>query len=431
MKLSKPFHLFLNDNPQWATFVSKNLALGSGVRMPPSDHLVHDAMYPPISRMNKDELDVVVQSAKRYRNTGSFLRSALGHNIYKGVVQYHDCAGRHFNASLNSEQDLAFGLEIEMFMKNNDLFKALTSKRILSSNWFSFSYDASLHARGVEMKTLPLPANVACNPALWRRFCSMMSKYAYSKSDASSGLHVHVNIAYLSPCLLRLMKQHNTGEGRAKLLLVDQLTLLYKTFSTYNSSYDKFINSVFDRTPNGYCRIAQTTSYYDNMKKAYSEMKKASWAKRRIIRTISNISREISKRIPYVRTSQCYGVTGDLMCEFTRGAVNFNTDHRNTIEFRQGNGTLDPQRIHMILVFIKHFMSLFKEVTQRTDINVANVTDLAQVLMSRCSKQTESQLLRYLARKYGSTEKVDLGAPGYCPLPWTADPINPKAGDEP
>lgn len=431
MKLTKPFHLFLNDNPQWATFVSKNLALGSGLRMPASGLLVHDALHPPISQMNKDELNVIAQTAKRFRNTGNFLRTVLGHNIYKGVVHYHECAGRHFNTSLNHEQDLAFGLEIEMFMKDADLFKALTSKRILSSNWFSFSYDSSLHARGVEMKTLPLPANIACNPMLWRRFCSMMSKYAYSKWDSSSGLHVHVNFTYLAPSLLRLMKQHNIGEGRAKLLLTDQLTLFYRTLTTYSYAYTKFMNSVFDRETNGYCRIASTTQYHDNMKKAYREMKKASWTKRRILRTISSISKEISKRIPTIRTSQCYGVSGDLMCETTRGAVNFNTEHRNTIEFRQGNGTLDPQRIHMILVFLKHLMSLFREVTQRTDINVANVTDLVQTLMSRCSKQTESQLLRYLARKYGSTDKVNLGAPGSCPLPWTADPINPKSGDEP
>lgn len=122
-----------------------------------------------------------------------YLPGVDGDRIYSGVKSYHSHRGENNTMRVKDDKKYPYlvGVELEVETNNLDCYNWIAG---VTSNWFYLETDGSLRNKGVEIITIPLTKKVACNPRTWEKLAETLSeKGATSHNNGRCGLHVHIS----------------------------------------------------------------------------------------------------------------------------------------------------------------------------------------------------------------------------------------------
>lgn len=233
------------------------------------------------------------------------------------------------------------GIELELYHRNEKIFNQL-------SNFFYFQKDGSLefYDGGIELTTYPLPfqtlieeggaVDVLCKDFLPRFGC-------FSQCKEETGLHIH------------LSKLHKSSKFRISLK---------KAF--YSLPY-RFLRILYGRDSNTYCRIEDRINYLYQ-----------------------------------------YGIHPSMAAEEQQNSLfvtdnysryfELNFTNKNTIEFRRGKGTVDPDKIKQIIDFC-YFVTMFS--SENPNIYNENLIEIKKELVKYIINNCYTESLKELISEYG------------------------------
>lgn len=246
----------------------------------------------------------VAESAKekKERNKYTFLRKDVETGtMYTGRYQYHEI--KHYN-KLNKPTELKTGIELELIAKP-DQYPHL---RKMKSNWFWFQCDGSLGSNGWELTTIPLDSKTAKNPKTFDILCNELTKYATSYENRETGLHVHLSREHF-------FTRKDPATERANIV---------KAVFLYSYVLQNANNRIFLRSYNDYASridIRQARALY-----------------------------EIGAK--YIKNNYLFDLQSDIYTSIPRSRYSaINITNSNTIEFRQGKGTIKPESISRMVEY--------------------------------------------------------------------------------
>lgn len=223
---------------------------------------------------------------------------------YSGFHGYHDHHGQALNMPV-TEQKYMIGVELET------VFPSAGERRswcnACKSNWFYMEEDGSLPSAGCEFITTPLAPRDAKNPDMWKTLIKALREAnVRSYGTSSTGLHVHISRTIFGSDV--------NAVGRLVYMyyyVLDPETRR-KIFGRSNADYARDLDK--SRAPK--------TSAVNTLKVAlkYKEVRD-----------------EIAKELCDVSTRNRY--------------YSINLQNTNTVEFRQGKGTVNNVRIAAICEF--------------------------------------------------------------------------------
>lgn len=118
-------------------------------------------------------------------------------NMYSGLHGYgsyrRNCRnnneGTVYNTPLVPDPTCRVGIELEMFARSQSDYNDIVNTR---NNWYMCETDSSLHGDyPVEIKTIPVNISSALKKEFWEPAMDWFKARAKSKSNNSSGLHIH------------------------------------------------------------------------------------------------------------------------------------------------------------------------------------------------------------------------------------------------
>lgn len=427
MKIKKVGKFFFNDNPQFATFVGE--ATNDYTRISTGGSLIY-RQTPPNKIPDKRSLLGKPLPQK--------LITDYHQSVYKGVTRYH--SEIHINKTLQKANDFAIGVELEMCAKDGDIIEAIKHGDILSSNYFHFHEDGSLPFYiGAELNTIPLPSDVALSKDFWNGFCAMLSRYF--KISSSCGLHFHINRAFFFPDDAIIFGQSFAKPPDADTMkhynYLNFMALLYDNINRFSDkSPTNLLSHVFGRKNNSYCpplRPSATLISLEALKKTLQKTYSIS------PRTQLKITSELfSEAQDYNLTDSARGGRYFRSTRFVNSFPFFHDDRSEfnfrspdpgclsqTIEFRRGKATLDPQKIHTMICFI-YYLSTFVRQTVKSSRSIFDATTPATLerFMKVLKNQTMSPMLSAIVSKcYFKEDPPKVRC-------WPALSISPTAGKE-
>lgn len=240
-------------------------------------------------------------SAKE-RNKYTFLRKDVETGImYQGRYQYHEI--KHYN-KLNKPTEQKTGIELELIAKPDKYIHL----RKIKSNWFWFQCDGSLGSNGWELTTIPLDSKTAKNPKTFDVLCNELTKYATSYENRETGLHVHLSRNHF-------FTRQDPSTERANIV---------KAVFLYSYVLQNANSKIFLRSYNDYANridIRQARALY-----------------------------EIGAK--YIKNNYLIDLQNDIYTSIPRSRYSaINTTNSNTIEFRQGKGTIKPESISRMVEY--------------------------------------------------------------------------------
>ena len=239
---------------------------------------------------------------KKERNKYTFLRKDVETDtMYQGRYQYHEI--KQYNKLLKPTE-LKTGIELELIAKPDQY----TNLKKIKSNWFWFQYDGSLGNSGWELTTVPLPSAAAKNPKTFDLLCRELTKYATSYENRETGLHVHLSREHF----------HTRKDPATERANIVKALFLY-AYVLQNAN-----NRIFLRSFNDYANridIRQARALYEIGTKYIKN------------NYLIDLQDNIYTSIPHSRYSA------------------INITNANTIEFRQGKGTIKPESIARIVEY--------------------------------------------------------------------------------
>ena len=226
--------------------------------------------------------------------------------LYEGMGDYHEMNFDYLNKPKKQDSRYLVGVEIETEFRSQE---QLDNFKDIPSNWFYREEDGSLNSYGCEIITIPLLPKDAKDVRTWEPLRAALSGNALSWDSCRCGLHIH----FSKSILVRNGKDYDTN--LAKLLF------LYH-HHVKESSYNV---AVFGRSrgyneENGKCESGDNAIFLgpDALKmKCVKDM-------------VSEDLREKAKRTRY---------------------YDINVNPKDTIEFRKGRGTFNPERIASIVEY--------------------------------------------------------------------------------
>lgn len=410
--------LFINNNPQFASFCGARS--DTSVRISSGDQFVYPstvALMPPRTWdkssqdtlcKGKDVSDILITTHQRYYTDG--------------VTSYHERCS--VNRALSSEYNFSLGFELEFYTKTPEIYDAIKSGQLLTSNWFHMHSDGSLPWGGAELVSIPLPADVVLNPDFWSKSCAMWSRFLTCKNVSQCGLHFHINRAFFVDGVDR----HTPDEERTRRRsYINALALLYYRLSKRSKP---FFNNLFGRETQGYCKSLSTTYTMDSLDSIYTACRSGDH------KVSESLTRRIMRKVFANFTSPN---AGDRFDRWQRAYPFFDQDRyqeinvqdptpsdtEHTVEFRRGKALLDPQHIHAMVSFI-YVLSTFvrEELIKGTALYDIHASDkLLDKLVYKLVHNKHSDLLSYFAAKYLSG--MNEAEP---PLPWLTADIAPESG---
>lgn len=297
-------------------------------------------------------------------------------NIYYGLHGYG--TWRTMNCSLSTDKDFSVGIELEVVANTPEdycktrIFTA--QKNLLASNWLFCDRDGSLPSQGVEIKTIPLSEKFARNPNLWGGLCAYVNRFFSSERYRETGLHVHVGLDYF----------RNDKFGRSESAIKGQLVDLYYKINDMNPT---FYTALFCRENRSYCHKLDPSRDKVFLDKLTSELKHK--APKNIINKLQKYSGSLFKIKDY--TSAFSNNEHSAEVNLTLG---------NTIEFRRGDGTINPCKIHAMIEFIY----LLCDTVKHNEVTYLNDEALAKSLVDTMAKQSKSVLLSFFTRTFFMNE---------------------------
>lgn len=279
------------------------------------------------------------------------LASLAGESIHSGKGCYHSTI--KYNKFLVPGQWPSLGVEIETIASAYNREHAIRLCEDLHSNWFHFERDGSLddaHSGefGFELITEPLPPRVYRNPNTWIGLENILSPWLESFDHACTGLHVHVG-------LNQFMDMDMPIENRVSRMYIGKLMCLLTYFTIADAA---FIDRVCLRKQTRYCRTPGERQLFEGTAKlasgAMTGYEFIDLAINKLLsQNISNWNSQVCWANDHLRANDTCPSTfcQAVMNGTTSHGTEVNTEHKFTIEFRRGKGTLHALSVHRMIEF--------------------------------------------------------------------------------
>lgn len=269
------------------------------------------------------------------------LKSVEKKEIYSGFYDYHYHKDEYLNLP-KAKVPYMMGVELETLFRGDYVDNADERRDNwcdnCKSNWFFMEEDGSLGEGGCEFITTPLAPEDAKNPSTWAPLIKALhdaNVVSYQSSD--TGLHVHISTDALGTT--------EQEQQEAKL------RLLYFYFYVLSASTRK---RVFARNCGGYSEELR-----GEQAAAASKLK-------------------VALRYKEVRDAVCKELKDQVDCS-RYYAINF--ENEDTVEFRQGKGSLNALRIASICEFVE---ACCLYVRKKKDISRYSEEDFLGTLPALC-----------------------------------------------
>ena len=254
-----------------------------------------------------------IRKEKKIMPEKMFLKDVIGDITYQGFHGYH--AHHHDDNNYmphggTLEYPYWVGVELEVECNNRDCFEQLTQ---MKSNWFYVERDGSLDSDyfGAEIITIRMTPKVAADPATWAELLECLRDGgATSYENGRCGIHVHIS---------------KTGLGKTddeRDATVGKLYHLYNNELGAGGYGGDYVRRVMQRSYQDYCR--PVIRYMDDSKSQYFDFVRHYGADSVKKETTDKVFKNLSK----VDSG-----------EYDRYSA-ISLVNRDTIEFRQGKGTL-------------------------------------------------------------------------------------------
>lgn len=261
-------------------------------------------------------------------NDGSidfYLRNYTTANIYQGLNGYHNSHQRGFmNQPRNDYRGHRIGIELEIEANSRVLQTEICDK---TSNWFTRESDGSLGQYGIEFITIPLLPDDAKSYGTWMPLCTYLKNKAKSWDTGRCGLHVHIGREILG------------DTENEKQLALGKLLIFYQSEI---ESWDKGI-SVFGRA-----------RCYNQPDGDTEEIKAVKCLGKEVLKdptVLDKVDRAMKRKF-----------TGNRYF-----AVNLTNNA--TIEFREGKGSINADRI-IAVVTLTESICLFCRETEAHELTI-------------------------------------------------------------
>lgn len=235
--------------------------------------------------------------------------------MYHGFHCYHH--GCELNKPKHPFRGHRIGVELEVEFESDNARNDFTEKE---SNWFYCESDGSLGSYGCEIITIPLLPKDAKDVQFWEKLTSTIQNKASSWDTGRCGLHVHIGREILG------RNEEQKSETIGKLLFLYHHHLKDTRLNIGIYGRDRAYNDHDGKTDVG-----------DAVKILGSEVLKNKDIQNRVKDSVTSKSRE------------------------TR-YFDINLQNTNTIEFRKGKGSINPDRISIVVEYSER-MCLYAKIT--------------------------------------------------------------------
>lgn len=279
---------------------------------------------------------------KRTKVTDAFINPAFTQDdLISGQSSYH-CQRPPANEETDStsRDHFRLGVELEVCFKHYELAETF---RETPRNWYEMENDSSLNrgeAQG-EIITLPLRTEDACNPEFWRPLCNeLVRANAFSWDAGCCGLHVHA-----SKCgLLRKVPEGIDARGYNKNMDMPQAALA------------KYFNDCADAKRTAMLLYMYMVEDTEEAKRVFGREDGTLY--RKVEDTASGaqaVKTGLAALGSEALRSQDVTKKAKAAMPASHSCV-VNISNPDTVEFRQGRGSLRPERIAAICLFVTLFM---------------------------------------------------------------------------
>lgn len=323
------------------------LAGGEGGSRPTRDSYEYD---PPIISGKGHSTASLEKIAKVSFQNGLEASRILGSTdevMHRGKSGYHSNIAH--NKFLVDGQWPSAGIELETISSKYD--SSHTSRLVddLRSNWFHFERDGSLDDEhggeyGYELITEPLPPRVYRNPNTWVGLENILSPWLESFDHSCTGLHVHVG-------LNQFMDFDMPIRNRQSRLYIGKLMSMLVYYAVADAA---FVDRVCLRKQTRFCGTPRENFIFEGTSRlATGEMTGYEFIDMAIGKLIrqdmGRWSNDVSRAAGHVNDTTDVSFCMLNLCGATSHGTEVNTEHKYTIEFRRGKGTLHALSIHRIV----------------------------------------------------------------------------------
>jgi len=288
-----------------------------------------------------------VPAEPKYNNLPGLV-GEFGMCVHRGKSGYHPNVGH--NRFLVDGQWPSAGIELETICAKCEGSFARNMVEDLKSNWFHFERDGSLddgHGGefGYELVTDPLPPRVYRDPRTWVGLENLIGPWLESFDHSCTGLHVHVGLNQFSNFDLPLTNPDTR-------MYIGKVMSMLVYFSIADAS---FVDRVCLRKPGRYCGTPNSRTLFEGTSKlASGSMTGYEFIDLAISKLVKQDFAGWAARVN--DTCNRLDVAGyyPAFCQVnlensTSHGVEVNTEHKYTIEFRRGKGTVHSLSIHRIV----------------------------------------------------------------------------------
>lgn len=235
--------------------------------------------------------------------------------IFEGMHSYHAHHGQEANLPLKRYTH-RIGVELEVEFNSSSKRNQFTD---IKTNWFYCERDGSLGSNGCEIITIPLHPNDAKSHEFWKPLCdTLVSLEAKSWDTSTCGCHVHIGREILGS------DDDEKSQTLGKLLYF----------------YHEYLKDTL-----GNCKIyGRTHGYHDTICKT----------------DVSSAVKTLGSSV--LKDKEVREKLDKSMKDRSRITRYFDVNVMNsaTIEFRKGRGSLNPERIAMIVEWSELIISYAK-----------------------------------------------------------------------
>lgn len=334
---------------------------------------------------------IIETGSVQHGATADAVRTA-GQNVHGGKVGYHHTP--EYNVFLRNGEWPSAGIELETHLRQFTSEFARAAQADMQSNWFHFERDGSLdrdHSGeyGYELITEPLPPRAYRDQRLWTGLQNLCNPWLQSFQCEETGLHVHVGV--------------NQFEGFSGIPLpsaADRRSIgkLLSTIVYYCVADQAFVDRVMLRRTGSYCSLPGIHEFTDAAKTVGRGVTGAAlvdYCTAVLVKKRANWQRSVSAASGCLDglCSNDIQWIGDMALS-TGHSTEINQEHRYTIEFRRGKGTLHALSIHRMVELVTGIVRFAGKICREPDLRVTR-----ESFMDWLIQTTTSEALRNLAKQ--------------------------------
>lgn len=270
-------------------------------------NLADDCCFSEVRLLSEDDV-VAFQSHSPSSNVfGEFISPNYTQDeIYSGMSGYHSHVYSRLNRPKKAFRGHRIGVELEVEFNSTELKHQFTE---VKSNWFYKERDGSLNDEGVEIITIPLLPKDAKSVEFWKPLTDALNERAISWDSGRCGLHIHIGREVLG----------STEDERQ--LTIGKLLLVYHEFIK-----DTYFNKKIYGRERGYNDHEGKTPLSSAVKELGVRILQDN-------EVANKVQKSVIERSSYDRY------------------FDINITPSRTIEFRKGRGSINPERIAIVVEY--------------------------------------------------------------------------------